>query len=233
MMREAVRERGWYPASNFHDPPIGSSPFAVEGYKQIAPEIVDQLGAVPDWVVVPVGYGDGLAGIARGFAELHASGAIERVPRMLAAETSGSLVEALESGRDQPVSHSVKAPSALSIMCPQATYQALDAVRSSSGAAVLVDEEQALVARRRLGALEGAFHELSSAVTYAAILHARRSGLIGAGELVVAVATSPGLKDQVLPDEDAEAIEAIPPTLAALDAALASDGSGRAPALQR
>jgi len=222
LMREAVREHGFYPASNFHDPPIGSGPFAAEGYKEIAWEIAVQLRRAPDWVVVPVGYGDGLAGIASGFVELAEAGLIERVPRMLAAETSGSLREALDAGRDQPLAFDVRAPSALSIACPQATYQALHAVRSTHGAAVVVDDAMALDARRRLGRLEGAFHELSSAVTFAAIELARNDRIIDACDVVVAVATSPGLKDQTLAGEDDELV-ALTATLSSLDAVLELD----------
>lgn len=207
VMREAVAELGWYPASNFHAPPIGSNPFAVAGYRTIAYEIVEQMG-VPDWVVVPVGYADGLSGVAHGFLELAERHDLP-VPRMLAAVTSSSLPEALANGHDQPQSREVVARSALSIACPQATYQAVHAVRATRGAAVLVDDRQALAARRELGRTDGIFLELSSAVACAAVSEARRNGLIGERESVVVVGTSPGLKDQTLPDESEEALQPI------------------------
>ena len=73
LMRQAVAELGWYPASNFSDPPVGSNPYAVDGYKPIAWEIVEQLGASPDWVVCPTGYGDLVFGVFKGFCEIHAT----------------------------------------------------------------------------------------------------------------------------------------------------------------
>lgn len=202
VMREAVASLGWYPASNFHDPPIGSNPYAVAGYRTIAYEIVEQMG-VPDWVVVPVSFGDGLSGIAHGFSEL----ADERdtaVPRLLAAVTSPSLPEALAAGEDQPRVRDSVAPSALSIAATQSTYQALHALRATDGAAVLIDDRQALAARRELGGREGMFLELSSAVAYGAASEGRRSGLIGEDESVVVIGTSSGLKDQPLPTDGAE-----------------------------
>jgi threonine synthase len=207
VMREAVAEVGWYPASNFHDPPIGSNPFAVAGYRTIAHEIVEQMG-VPDWVVVPVAYGDGLSGVTQGFLELAEHHDLP-VPRMLAAVTSASLPEALANGHDQPQPREVVARSALSIACPQATYQAVHAVRATRGAAVLVDDRQALAARRELGRTDGIFLELSSAVACAAVNDARRTGLIGERESAVVVGTSPGLKDQPLPDEGDGALQPI------------------------
>jgi threonine synthase len=221
VMREAVSALGWYPASNFWDPPIGSNPFAVPGYGAIAHEIAVGLGGAPDWVVVPVGYGDGLAGIARGFADLAAAGRIDRVPRMLAAVTSASLPEALAAGRDQPLPAPVVAPSALSIACPQSTFQALDAVRSSAGAARVVDDAAALAARAALGRDEGVFAELSSAVACAALAQARTDGTVGERETAVVVMTSSGLKDQRLPGDPADDLDVVAPELERVLAATA------------
>lgn len=214
VMREAVSTRGWYPASNFHDPPIGSNPYAVAGYRAVAEEIHAQIGA-PDWVVVPVGYADGLAGIADGFLRLARDHGI-RVPRLLAAVTSPSLPDALASGHDQPRHAPVVAGLALSIACPQATYQGVHALRATDGSAVLVDDQMALEARRQLGRSEGLFVEVSSAVAHAAAVEAWRTGLIEDDELVVIVGTSSGLKDQPLPDESDQAPQPVDGDLGAV-----------------
>lgn len=224
VMREAVAALGWYPASNFWDPPIGSNPFAVDGYAAIAHEIAAQLGAAPDWVVVPVGYGDGIAGIARGFGNLAADGRIVRAPRMLAAVTSASLPDALAAGRDQPRPAPVAAPSALSIACPQSTFQALDAVRGSAGTACVVDDAEAFAARAALGR-EGVFAELSSAVAYGALARARRDGTVAERETAVVVLTSPGLNDPVLPGDPAGELDAVAPELDRVLAALDDVGA--------
>ncbi|WP_246868462.1 pyridoxal-phosphate dependent enzyme [Saccharopolyspora sp. ASAGF58] len=91
VMSVAVREHGWFPVSSFQSPPVGSTPLGIDGYKAIAFELHRDLGCGPDVVVVPTAYGDGLAGIHRGFVELHAAGRIDRVPRMVAAEPLGTL----------------------------------------------------------------------------------------------------------------------------------------------
>jgi len=85
-------------------PPGGKPPVASEGHKTIAFEIAEALGwQAPDAVIVPVAYGDALAGIQRGFHELHEMGLCEREPRLIAAEAFGSLMQALADGDESPV----------------------------------------------------------------------------------------------------------------------------------
>ena len=51
-------------------------------------------GEPPDWYALPVCYGDALAGIWLGFREMLQRGAIDRMPKLLAAEVHGSLERA-------------------------------------------------------------------------------------------------------------------------------------------
>jgi threonine synthase len=98
IMLECAQRFGWFPLTNSVHPPIGSSPYGVEGYKTIAYELWTQLGgAVPDWIVVPVAYGDCLAGIHRGWEDLLLLGLVDRVPRLVGAEIFGPLAQALTS----------------------------------------------------------------------------------------------------------------------------------------
>src|SRR5215471_11199131 len=98
-----VRELGWYPTSAFFGPVVGSNPYGMEGYKTIAFEVAEAFDwEPPDWCVLPVCYGDALFGMWKGFEELKALGWIERVPRFVAVEVSGSLSAALASGESMP-----------------------------------------------------------------------------------------------------------------------------------
>ena len=98
-----VREFGWYPTSPFFGPVVGSNPYGMEGYKTIAYEIAEAFDwQPPDWCVLPVCYGDALYGMWKGFEELKALGWIDRVPRLVAAEVSGSLTAAMASGEPMP-----------------------------------------------------------------------------------------------------------------------------------
>ncbi|MEN3269356.1 pyridoxal-phosphate dependent enzyme [Pseudonocardia sp.] len=221
VMSQAVAERGWIPMSGFRNPPVGSNPFGVEGYKTIAYELVEQLGRAPDVVVTPVAYGDGLAGIARGFADLQAMGVIDALPRLIAAEVFGPYAQALQTGEDVTGTVAVETSVAFSIATPVGTYQGIDALRRSAGTAVAVpDDEQIMALQLRLGALEGLYLEASSIVPLAAAGALARSGELGLDELVVAIGTSTGLKDVDATAARLPAPAVAEPTLAALDEAL-------------
>lgn len=93
VLRAGAVERGWVPLSGFLDLPAGSNPFGVDGHKTIAYELVADLGSAPDVGVVPAAYGDGLAGIHRGFADLVDLGVIPapRVPARAVADLRPSV----------------------------------------------------------------------------------------------------------------------------------------------
>src|SRR5256885_3886600 len=154
---------GWLPLPNRAAPPVGSHPVAVDAYKTIAFEIAQSLSwQVPDAVLAPVAYGDGLAGMWRGFRELRELGITDREPRMIAAEAYGSLEQALARGLESPVATGGSGSFAYSAGAPQSTYQALAALRESDGAAVTVSNEEIVAAQRQAATAEGLFVELSS-----------------------------------------------------------------------
>jgi threonine synthase len=218
--RAVASEWGWMPLSNMADPPVGSHPVAAEGHKTIAFEIAQSLSwQTPDAVVVPVAYGDALAGIQRGFHELHELGITEREPRLYAAEAYGSLRRAMESQTESPVATGGTGSLAYSAAAPQSTYQALAALRGTGGGAVVVDNEQALAAQRHLASAEGLFIEISSALTVAAARSLAAEGTLSADDRVVLLITSGGLKDLGIGRADVE-IPLVSPSLHDLNATL-------------
>lgn len=221
VMRQAVAERGWVPMSGFVSPPSGSNPYGVEGYKSIAYELYEQLDAVPDAVVVPVAYGDGLAGILRGFQELVQLGLTSSVPRMVAAEPFGpyaaSLRDGFVSGATVPYGPSV----AFSIASPMATWQGWNALVESDGCAARADDELIMRAQGALAAGDGLFLEASSAITAAVLPDLLARGAIERDERVVLLGTSTGLKDIPATAARLNRVPVIEPTLDALDRALA------------
>jgi threonine synthase len=220
LMRELVAERGWMPMSGHADPPVGSPSYGIDGYKTIAYELFEQLPDVPDVVVVPTAYADGLTGIARGFDDLRTLGLADRVPRLLAAEPFGPLRAALDAGseRADPVA---AAPSvSFSIASPVGTYQGLQAVRRSGGGAVAVpDDETVLAAQRRLGR-HGLYLEASSAITLPALERWRQDGMVGQEDTVVLIGTSTGLKDVGATAAGLPEVPLIEPRPEALDAVI-------------
>jgi len=216
LLEAGVRRLGWFPTSPFFSPAVGSNPFGVEGYKTLAYEVAEELGwQVPDWCVLPVCYGDALYGMWKGFEELRRLGWIDRTPRLLAAEVYGSLEAALAAGGDAvPDMPSTHATLASSIGATRSTFQALTALRASSGAARSVSND-ALLGWQRALAREGVYAEPSAAAPLEAVRRLRAEGRIAAGDTVVVVATAGGLKD---PDVTARALGETPVVATSLEA---------------
>lgn len=210
----------WLPLSNMADPPAGSYPVAVEAYKTLAFEICQALGwHVPDAVIAPVAYGDGLSGMWRGFQQLHELGITDRTPRMIAAEAYGSLAQALAGGFEFPVATGGSDSLAYSAGAPQSTWQALTALRESKGTATAVGNEEMLDAQAKAARAEGLFVELSSAMTLAAARKLVANGQLSSEDRVVVLITSGGLKDLGI-GRTADEIPVVSPTLADLNATL-------------
>ena len=123
-------------------------------------------------------------------------GWIDRSPRLVAAEVSGSLTAALadESTMPPDVPRSGRSL-AISIDVTRGTYQALHALRESDGTAVNLEDAALLDWQQRLASGSGLFVETSSAAVLAAIDWLTRRGTIGRDDTVVAVLTASGLKD--------------------------------------
>lgn len=196
-LAEAQERFGWFVTSPFSAPVVGSHPLAIEGYKTIAYEIIEQgSGDVPDWCVMPVCYGDALSGVWAGFKELFYAGLIDRLPKMVAAEVHGSLSTALAEGSDHiPEQRVCFEALAVSIGTSRSTFQALRALRESSGHAVPVSNDGLIDMQSRLARGEGIFAELASVTPLMAIRTLADRKVIAAGDKVVAVATAGGLKD--------------------------------------
>jgi threonine synthase len=217
LMRKAVEEWGWIPLSGLVDPPIGSNPFGIDGYKSIAYEIYGDLGRVPDAVIVPTAYADGLTGIYRGFSDLVKLGRAERIPRMVAAEPLGPLAASLIDEGDLPAVTESRPSVAFSIAGSVATYQGVYVLRKTEGSAVVVAEDEEIIgAQLSLAAEEGLYLEAASVTAIPAAARLAAEGEIGDAEIVVAIGTSTGLKDVGVTAARLDDVPVIEPTLAAL-----------------
>jgi threonine synthase len=197
LMEHAVRKFGWFPTSPFFGPVVGSNPYGIEGYKTLAYEIAEQMDwNVPDWCVVPVCYGDALLGMWRGFEDMMTFGWTSRMPRMVAAEVYGSLGAALADGSDTPPDIRKNYESvAVSIGATRGTFQALDIIRRSGGAALTIGNDEMMQAQQTLASGEGLFVEPASAAGLAAVEQLAAAGRLGEHESIVTLLTASGLKD--------------------------------------
>ncbi|MGW8380801.1 pyridoxal-phosphate dependent enzyme [Streptomyces sp. ODS28] len=200
LMRRIVERCGLHPVSNLTATHTGHG-FGPEGYKTVAYEIFAELGA-PAAVFAPVGYGELLFGIWKGFAELRRLGLADRVPRVFGCEPAvgGPLAAALRQGR--PAARvEVGETDAYAIDTPVGGYRAVRAVKESGGEALLVGDGQMRAAQRELAG-QGMWAELSSAAGLA--------GLRAYGEVegpVVCVSTSSGFKDRGVASGSPEALD--------------------------
>ena len=213
MLAAAVRELGWYPAA-FTDDRVGGNPYGNEGFKSIAYELARDHGDELGTVVVPTSKADLLSGIGRGFQELAEAGLIRRIPALVAAEASTGAAFTAALSRPDPDSQErtrvVRHESpAWSIGNTYAYFQGLNAIRVSGGHAMAISQDRYLAERERVGTENGLHVEISSAVAIAA---ARRIAETASG-LTVAVSTSTGIKDPVLPGADSPALTVLEPTI--------------------
>jgi len=221
MVLEGVLEHNWFPIQNMMTPPVGANPYALEGNKTFAFELCEQLDwAAPDWVVSPCSSGDSLTGAWLGFNEFRRLGYIDRVPRMVAAETFGVLTRALDDNADHTEAV-VPTPSvAISAASANSAYQCLRTVRDSGGAAMTASNDEIMAAQLALASTEGIWTEATSALSIAAIKRLVERGAINKDDVVVAWLTSSGLKDPEVMESYLPAIPLIEPTWADLTRAM-------------
>lgn len=195
LMRYAVEELGFFPNSNFSNPPLGNAPWAVDGYRALGLEIWEQLGRrAPGSIIFPIGHGDAVYGVFKAFTELAELG-LSAMPVLGGGEIYGSLSRAFAEGSETPPPVTVDRDTvASSIAVSQSTYQALHALRGSGGWIEQVADDDVLRAQRLLVECEGMFVETTSAVGLAALVQRLGSGAVDPQDDVVLVNTSSGLK---------------------------------------
>ena len=213
---EAARAFGWYCRNT------GYNPFTAEGKKTAAYEIYEQVirphGLKRLNVFIPVGDGNIISGVYKGFWDLHRLGLLETMPRLFGVQAEGSaaIAKAWESGSDTitPVAASTVADS-ISVDLPRDGYRALRAVRETNGAYITVPDKAILAAIAEVGKV-GVFPEPAAATAFAGLKSALAQGLVTADEPVLVLSTGSGLKDVKAAMEAVPAAPVVPPDLQAL-----------------
>ncbi|MCX8067153.1 MAG: pyridoxal-phosphate dependent enzyme [Anaerolineae bacterium] len=183
---EAVEAGAVYASHVYH-------PLILSGMKTAAYEIWEQLGGrAPDAVVLPLGHGSLLLGLARGFEELRITGLIHTAPRLFGAQAAACapLAAAWEQGAEEPLPATERETIAegVRIAAPVRGRAVLAAVRASGGGILALSEAEIRAARDRLARM-GFYVEPTAALAAAALDH-----LPNLDGTVVVVLTGHGLK---------------------------------------
>lgn len=219
LVEACVDSWGWFPVTVFVYPLVGSNCYGIEGYKTVAFELVEQLGAPPSHVVMPVGAGDAFAGTWKGFKEYRELGVIDQLPQMVAAEVFGPLEHALATGLDHLEEVPWGPTPAISVGLNTSAYQALAVLRESGGLAMSPPEAEIVAMQRQLAESEGIYAEMSSVISLCVTRRMAAEGRLDPDSTVVAFLTSSGLKD---PETTARYLPSIPLIEPNLDALLAA-----------
>ncbi|MGN6578332.1 MAG: threonine synthase [Nocardioides sp.] len=197
--RKVVQTPGFASATNLHADFHVGHPFGSEGYKTIAYELVAELG-LPGVVACPIGYGELVFGLVKGFAEMEQVGVTDGMPLIVGCETAArpALTAALQSRHWPPKAIEAAPTVARSIGTTVPGNRAWREAVAGRCQVVTVSEHDILAAQRRL-ARKGVYVETSSAAALAGIDHASNNQpeAFRAGPVVM-VATSSGFRESLL-----------------------------------
>jgi threonine synthase len=192
MVQELCESHGIYLLNSIN-------PFRLEGQKTIGFEVIDQLGDVPDRMVLPVGNAGNISAVHKGLGEFIDLGFIDRLPMMTGIQAEGSrpVVDAVEKGLFElvPAEHPETVATAIRIGAPVNAEKALTAIRATGGTAASVTDEEILAMQRDLARKEGIGVEPASAASVAGVRKLVESGVIDRDETIVCVVTGHLLKD--------------------------------------
>ncbi len=219
---EASQEFGWYCRNT------GYNPFTLEGKKTAAFEIwetvlkpglkMQAFGQRPLVIFIPVGDGNIISGIHKGFKDLQKLGWLEQMPRLFGIQAEGSpaIYNSFIAGNEdiQPVAAQTIADS-ISVDLPRDGVRAVRAASQTGGKYLTVRDEDILKAIASLGKV-GIFAEPAGATAYAGLEKALGTGLIEPDDPILVLNTGSGLKDVKAAMQAVQPAPVIEPTLVSL-----------------
>lgn len=188
---EESKKNNWYNRNTAYNP------LTIEGKKSGAYDIfISTKGEIPDLIFVPVGDGVIISGIYKGFKELLTLGWIEKFPKLIAVQSTGSdaVIKYIESGKFEYKQANTIADS-ISAGAPRNLYMAANAVKESKGFGISVNDDEILFAQKAFIKQTGILCEPASASVYAAYKRFESRNKINSSEKILLLITGNGLKD--------------------------------------
>lgn len=167
------------------------NPYRLEGQKTAAFEIIEDLGAAPDHLFIPVGNAGNITAYWMGFQEAQRMEWIGAPPKMMGFEAEGAA--AIVKGH--PIETPDTVASAIRVGNPASWKKAVKARDESGGTIDSVTDDEILEAYTMMAREEGIFCEPASAASVAGLLKLARGGMRLNQSRVVCVITGSGLKD--------------------------------------
>ena len=183
--------------NNWYNRNTAYNPLTIEGKKSAAYDIfISSQGNIPEVIFVPVGDGVIISGIYKGFKELLALGWIDKLPKLIAVQSTGSdaLVRYLNTRKFEYKSANTIADS-ISAGAPRNLYMAAGAVKESNDFAIAVTDEEILSAQKEFIKQTGILCEPSCASVYAAYKKLLSTDIHNSSESNLLLITGNGLKD--------------------------------------
>ena len=163
--RAKVAKDGDYYANHVYNP------FFYEGTKTYIYEVYEQLGRIPDNIIIPLGNGTLFLGVIKALEEFLTAGIIEKMPQLIAVQSEhcAPFVQAVEQKSDVPVEVEVKPTLAegIAIGVPMRGKEILQYIYKYDIKMIAVPEEKILPTRGQLAA-QGISCEHTTAASYAA-----------------------------------------------------------------
>ena len=182
----------------FYNRNAAINPYLMEGKKTVSLEIAEQLNwNVTDYVAVSVGDGCTIAGVWKGFKELHEIGFINKVPQLISVQAYGCspISDTYNKLNDITEDESLTIADSIAVGQPKNMTKAIWALQESNAVTVEVSNQEIYEAIYMLGSECGVFAEPSSAVTLAGIKKLACEGKIDTEKSITMIVTGNGLKD--------------------------------------
>lgn len=174
----------------------GKHIFREEGNKTVAFEIYEQLGGVPDTIVVPIGNGSLLFGVYKGFWELLQMKKINKLPKMVGVQIAGfsPVAEALRQGKDfvaLPNTADSIAEGGIAARESYCSPKAIKAIKETNGTVIEITDADLVRVLKELVEDESFVVEPTSLAPFAALSQIK----VTPNETIVCVATGNAFKN--------------------------------------
>jgi threonine synthase len=174
------------------------NPLTIEAQKSISFELYKQIG-VPDWIVIPMGSGELLVSVWKGFFELLEVGIIESAPKLIGVQSQSSapIVDSFFKSKKTKENKIEKMKSlALGTLVKDPLYKelAVNFIKKSKGTVIAIPERMIIKSVDELLRNEGIIAEPASALSLGGINLLNQKNFFDSNDKIVCLITASGLK---------------------------------------